>query len=432
MSWIRFFKGLTKEAETFLRERGPVEEPAVLGIAQEIVADVRKCGAMAALENARKFDAPGLASLDVSDAEWATADTLDPGEKTALELAHKRITHFHELQLHHFSSGLEKWRDGLQWDVVDDSRSLMGQRWIPMHSAGVYVPGGNACYPSSVLMNAIPAQVAGVRKVVVTTPSRKDGTLHPAVLYALQLCGIKEVVKVGGAAAVAMLAFVHKVDKIVGPGNSYVNAAKRLVWGHVGLDGFAGPSEVCVVADSAAHPHHVAVDFLTQIEHAPDNAGFFISTDADHWAKVEKEIQKLMNKAPRGETMRGSLAQSAAFVAKDQDEAIAICNLIAPEHLALAVDRPEDWVSRIRNAGCIMLGSYTPESAGDYIVGPSHTLPTSRAARFGSPVNILDFMKVQSVQMLSQEGLSDLADAIDTIGRMEGFPMHSYGGRSRQ
>lgn len=429
---MRRFEGLTPDAESWLLQRGPTEDAKVLEVAQKIIADVRSRGMASLIDNAQRYDASNLTWLGVSDEEWAMGDLLSKKEKAALELAASRIRDFHTRQLNAFTHGLTERRGGYEWDHVSEDRSLVGQRWTPLQSVGVYVPGGKACYPSSVLMNVIPAQVAGVQRVVVATPARSDGALHPAVVFCLKLCCITDIIKVGGAAAVAGLAYVSGVDKIVGPGNSYVNAAKRLVWGHVGVDGFAGPSEVCVIADDSAHVHHVAVDFLTQIEHAGDNAGFIIAMGAETADRIQAEVDKLIDEAPRGGVMREAVAQSALFVARDQEEAIRLCNLIAPEHLALAVVQPEGWVPRIRNAGCIMLGTYTPESAGDYVVGPSHTLPTSRAARFGSPLSVLDFMKVQSLQMLSEPGLNGLADAIELIGHLEGLPMHSYGGRSRQ
>lgn len=418
-------------------------------IVKDIINDVRRRGDDALLDNARRFDAPGLESLLVSEAELEasvhSSDGLGQAEKDALNLAAIRIEDFHRAQ---FASlvgncvtpieytATDHWRHRF-WFTANLKGGLLGQRILPLSSAGVYVPGGNATYPSSVLMNAIPAEVAGVERIVITTPARKDGSLSPAVLYAARL--LKEdpiIVKVGGAAAVAALALgtesVPRVDKIVGPGNRFVNEAKRQLWGAVGLDGYAGPSEVCVLADETTNAKFAAVDFLTQIEHAPDNAGFLVCTDEAKFHEILSEIDRQVTGEEREETMRKAMAgESIAFLAKDLDEACDIVNAIAPEHLSIATKEPETAMAKIQNAGCILLGEWSPESAGDFVAGPSHTLPTSGAARFQSPVNVLDFLKLQSVIRLGKDELEAMAPAIHTFGKMEGFPLHGHGAKIR-
>lgn len=323
-----------------------------------------------------------------------------------------------------------------RWTWQLSNAEKLGQRLQPLSRVGAYVPGGNANYPSSVVMNVVPAQVAGVNHVTVTTPARSDGTLSPAVLYAARYCGVAQIVKVGGAAAVAAMALgtesISPVEKIAGPGNRYVNEAKRQLWGSVGLDGYAGPSEVCVLVDDSTNAKLAATDFLTQIEHAPDNAGFLVSLSDAKAKEVLEEVDRQLAGAPRELTMRQAIAaEGATIVARSLDEACEIVDLIAPEHLSIAMADPTSAMSKIRNAGCILLGEWTPESAGDYCAGPSHTLPTATAARFGSPVNVLDFLKLQSVIELGRDDLSELKTTIEAFGAMEGFPMHAKGATVR-
>jgi histidinol dehydrogenase len=286
-------------------------------------------------------------------------------------------------------------------------------------------------------MNVLPAKVAGVNKVYVASPARPDGAILPAVGAALKMTGVERAFKVGGAAAISAFAFgtesVPKVDKVVGPGNRFVNEAKRQLWGQVGLDGYAGPSEVCVVADEEAHATFAAADLLTQIEHAPDNVGFLITLSRTKMDEILAEVERQLRGAPRESTMRAALAkESLAIVARDLDEALDLVNAIAPEHVTVAIREPERAVDRIRNAGCILLGEYTPESAGDYCLGPSHTLPTSGAARWQSPVNVLDFLKVQSISRLTRHDIQPLIETIEAFGEIEGFPAHAFGATVRR
>ncbi|RYG47711.1 histidinol dehydrogenase, partial [bacterium] len=397
----------------------------------------------------------------VTEEELATASVSEEVEG-ALKEALWRIATFHISQLTALTDG---WKganpDEALWDFQQGTQreplewywsraavgtgplfkksgfndGSMGQRMLSLPRAGVYVPGGNAAYPSSVLMNSIPGRLLGT-EVAVTSPAREDGSWHPAVLVAMRLAGVKEGFKVGGAAAVAALALgtesVKRVDKIVGPGNRWVNEAKRQLWGTVGLDGYAGPSEVCVIADDRANPRFAAVDLLTQIEHAPDNAAFLIVLSEAKREEIVEEIERLVAGAARGETMRQALAENSfAVVARDRPEALDIVNRIAPEHLSLAVADPEEWLPGVKNAGCVLMGEATPESAGDYIAGPSHTLPTAGAARWQSPVSVLDFVKLQSVIRLSENDLKTLGPTIVTLAQTEGFSMHAEGASVR-
>lgn len=450
---IRIIDCHAEDPRPFLRARGVRYEEAVVAVVAEIIQDVRKRGDLALLDSARKFDAPSLANLFATQQEIDEAMPL-ADHAFAIDHAIERVQAFHQKQLesitagwqkHDFQSVEERRREGQprhhvgnhrwMWNSANDP-SMLGQRLTPLRRVGAYVPGGNANYPSSVIMNVVPAQVAGVNHVTVTTPARKDGTLSPAALYAARYCGVAQVAKVGGAAAIAGLALgtetIAKVDKLVGPGNRFVNEAKRQLWGSVGVDGYAGPSEVCVLVDETTHARFAAADFLTQIEHASDNAGFIVSTSESKVKEILAAIENQLEGAPHAESMREAMAsQSAVIIARDLGEACEIVNLIAPEHLSVAVYEPEKAVDLIQNAGCILIGEWTPESAGDYCAGPSHTLPTATAARFGSPVNVMDFLKFQSLIRMSERECSDLAATIEAFGSMEGFPAHGYGAKVR-
>ena len=435
MATLRTVDTRREEISAALLNRQAHFDNAVRSVVEKTVNDVRTRGDVALLESARQFDSPNLGSIVTSRAEIEAARVSEP-ILLAIRTARTRIEAFHQAQFEALVEGWDREISGHRWSKVDAIEAQIGQRLLPVLSAGVYVPGGRAAYPSSVLMNAIPALVAGVQEIVVTTPARSDGTLDPAVLVALRELGISRVFKIGGAAAIASMAFgtasVPRVEKIVGPGNAYVNEAKRQVWGSVGLDGYAGPSEVCVLVDDSANPAWAAADLLTQIEHAPDNAGFLISTCAKNLRAVLAEIDRQLEVAPRAEIIRSALTNhSLAILAQSLDEACQIVNRIAPEHLTLAIDDPEAALAHIRNAGCVLLGEWTPESAGDYCIGPSHTLPTAGAARFGSPVNVMDFLKFQSVSKLNRNSLAALAPTIETFGKAEGFPAHANGAAIR-
>lgn len=400
-----------------------VRDEATEQIVREIITDVSSRGYAALLDSARKYDASGLSSIEVSQEEIETAK-VDDSTLESLRVAIERIKEFHLRQLEAITAGFDS-----HWEW---SNAGVGQRLVRLQKAGVYVPGGRAVYPSSVIMNAVPAIVAGVPEVVVATPAQPDGTLAPAVLVALREVGVTKAIKVGGAAAIAGLALVENVDKIVGPGNKFVNEAKKQLWGRCGFDGYAGSSEVCVMVDAFSDARFAAVDLLTQIEHAPDNRAFLISTSKSKLEEIFTECEKLMPMAKDETSIRQAYDQSSAFLVDHIDRAIELANLLAPEHLTLAIQNPEQFASQIRTAGCVLMGEWTPESAGDYILGPSHTLPTARAGRWQSPVNVMDFLKFQSVSHLTREQLQPLIPHIENIAKVEGFSMHGLGATERR
>lgn len=429
---IRIVDCAVEDPFPLLAERRVHWDAQTQAVVAAIIDDVRHRGDEALLDNARKFDAPDLTTIWVSEEELAAASLAQPHAK-AIGLATGRVRAYYEVQEGLLRGYGEDAKPGV-WTLpaVQEGGGYIGWRHLSLASAGVYVPGGEAAYPSSVIMNAVPAQVAGVPRVTIATPARSDGTVHPAVLYSIRYIGLTQVLKVGGAAAIAAFALgtetVARVDKIVGPGNRFVNEAKRQLWGQVGLDGYAGPSEVCVLADDHANARWAAADLLTQIEHAADNSGFLVTLSRAKADEVLAEAEIQLGQSPRAPTMRAALRDhSLALVAKDMEHACEILNAIAPEHLSLSVDDPEQVLDKVRNAGCVLLGEFTPESAGDFCLGPSHTLPTSGAARFGGPVSVLDFMKIQSVSRLTKEGLESLLSTIEAFGEMEGFPAHARG-----
>jgi histidinol dehydrogenase len=433
-----------EDAVALLRRRSVDRDEAIERVVRHIIDDVRTRGDQALLELGRRFDAPNLQSILVTEEEIDSA-SVPLAHREAIAVAAKRVRTFHELQLGALSRGFTQNEGARQWAVMDATADptlgfppgAVGQRLLPVGAAGIYVPGGGAPYASSVIMNAVPAQVAGVARVLVTSPAANDGSLAPAVLAAIRETGVREAYKVGGAGAIAALAFgtesIPRVDMIAGPGNRYVNEAKRQVWGSVGLDGYAGPSEVCVLADDDANPAWAAADLLTQIEHAPDNAAFLITLSRAKADEILSAVERQLKGAAREHTMRTALqTESLAIVVRDLHEAADVINTLAPEHVTVAVKGPELLLPRIRNAGCILLGEWTPESAGDFVLGPSHTLPTRGAARFGSAVNVFSFIRVQSVAHLTSDDLTPLVPTISAFGEMEGFPAHAHGATIRQ
>lgn len=409
---LRILRSGSDDIKAILNRRSIPLDETTEQIVKATIADVAERGDAALLDSARKYDAPNLESIHVHEDSIRQAPKFE-----ALQTAANRIRAFHDEQA-------RRLQDARQW-----SQHGVGQRMIPLQRVGVYVPGGKASYPSSILMNALPAVSAGVQDIVVTTPARHDGTLPDSILRAARLCGITEMIAVGGAAAIAALALgtetIRPVDKIVGPGNRFVNEAKRQLWGRVGLDGYAGPSEVCVLADDSANATFAAADLLTQIEHSEDNAAFLVVLSEAKLDEILHEAERLLVGSQRETTMRAALAnESFAIVVSNKEEAVEVIDLIAPEHLTL-MTRDAGLVGQIQNAGCILIGNNTPQSAADWVLGPSHTLPTSRAARFGSPVNVLDFLKVQSVSQIGHEQLESLNEAIQSLGELEGFEMHA-------
>ncbi|MEE8505515.1 MAG: histidinol dehydrogenase [Kiloniellales bacterium] len=386
----------------------------------EIIAAVRARGDAALIELTERFDGNRLTpeTLRVPDSELRAAkrecsnETLD-----ALAFAAERIEDHHRRQVPE------------DLDYRDAAGLRLGYRWTPVAAAGLYVPGGTAAYPSSVLMNALPAKIAGVERRVMTVPA-PGGAINPLVLAAAELAGVSEVYRVGGAQAIAALAYgtetITAVDKIVGPGNAYVAAAKRRVYGAVGIDMIAGPSEILVVADGDNDPAWIAADLLSQAEHDTAAQAILIADDADFAAAVERAFADHLTRLPRAEIARASwAAHGAVILVPDLSQAPALIDRIAPEHLELAVADPDALAAKVRNAGAIFLGRHTPEVIGDYLAGPNHVLPTARTARFSSGLSVLDFMKRSSLIACDPSGLKAVGPAAVTLARAEGLDAHA-------
>lgn len=394
----------------------------VTSVVKAILAEVQARGDAALLEYTQKFDRIAPATLKVTAEHIAKAEAeCAPDVRAALELAATRIRAYHEVQRpqdHRY---------------VDDAGVTLGWQYAPLESVGIYVPGGKASYPSSVLMNAIPAKVAGVARVVMVVPT-PGGEINPAVLVAAKLAGVHEIYTVGGAQAVAALAYgtesIAPVVKIVGPGNAYVAEAKRQVYGTVGIDTIAGPSEILVVADAKNDPHWIAADLLSQAEHDEMAQAILITDDAGFADAVVREVEVLLGTLPKAAIARASWQQHGGIIlCPTLEAALPIIAQIAPEHLMLAIDAPEVYASKVRNSGAIFLGRHTPEAFGDYIAGPSHVLPTSRAARFSSGLSVFDFLNRTSL-MGAPEHSSLLGEAA-TLADAEGLAAHALSLRLR-
>lgn len=387
-----------------------------------ILSDVRKRGDDAILEYTNKWDKSNFTKP--SDFVLKNAPACSPEVAKVLDLAAKRIRDYHERQLP---------KDHL---YTDDTGTQLGWKWTPIDRVGLYVPGGKAAYPSSVLMNAIPAIVAGVKELVMVVPT-PNGEVNAAVIAAAKIAGITEIYAIGGAQAVAGLAYgtvtIAKVDKIVGPGNAYVAEAKRQVFGQVGIDMIAGPSEILVIADDSANPKWIAADLLSQAEH-DENARAILITDNEPLAKaVEREVDAILQTLSRKAIANVSWRNNGLVIlAKNMDEAAEIANLIAPEHLELIVKNPEKLAQKIIHAGAIFMGHYTPEAIGDYVAGPSHVLPTSSTARFSSGLSVYDFLKRSSIINCSEKSYSAIAPAASTLAAEEGLTAHKLSVDIRQ
>ncbi len=403
----------------FLAAKREVEEDVDTTVAA-ILADVRARGDAALIDYTERFDrlhlAPG--ELRIGAAELAAAEAACPAETlAALRLAADRISDFHRRQK----------PEDLRYE--DAAGMRLGHRWTALASAGLYVPGGTAAYPSSVLMNALPAQIAGVERLVMVVPT-PDGQVNPLVLAAARIAGLEEIYRVGGAQAVAALAYgtetIAPVDKIVGPGNAYVAAAKRQVFGAVGIDLIAGPSEILVVADGANDPSWIAADLLSQAEHDTAAQAVLITDNADFAEAVARAAEVHLQALPRSEIAGASWeAHGAIIVVGSLDEAPGLVDRIAPEHLEIATEAPEAFAERVRHAGAIFLGRHTPEAIGDYVAGPNHVLPTSRSARFSSGLSVLDFMKRTSIIGCGPGALASVGPAAVTLARAEGLDAHA-------
>jgi len=396
------------------------EEDDVDAAVAAIIADVRARGDAAIIDYTARWDRLTLtpATLRLTQSEIdAVADKAEPKALAALKIAADRIRAFHERQLPEAI------------DYTDAQGIGLGARWTPVQAAGLYVPGGTAAYPSSVLMNAIPAAVAGVKRLAMVVPT-PDGVMNPLVFAAARLAGVTEIYRIGGAQAVAALAYgtatIAPVDKITGPGNAFVAAAKRRVFGQVGIDMIAGPSEILVVADGQNDPHWIAADLLSQAEHDPSAQAILITDDAAFADAAARAIEHELTGALREGTSRASWeANGAIIVVRNLDEAVPLVDAIAPEHLELAIADPDAMSAKISNAGAIFLGRYTPEAIGDYVAGPNHVLPTSRTARFASGLGVLDFMKRTTLVRCDAEGLAAIGPAAIALAEAEGLPAHA-------
>ncbi|WP_342370876.1 histidinol dehydrogenase [Acinetobacter sp. D009] len=393
----------------------------------QIIADVRQHGDDHVLKLTQQFDrhpAHQFSDLELSQQQLKTAfDNLSPEIRDALELAAKRIRSFHEAQKQE------------SWTYIDDLGNTLGQKVTPLDRVGIYVPGGLASYPSSVLMNAVPAHVAGVPEIIMAVPA-PNGELNPLVLAAAYLAGVSRVFTIGGAQAVAALAYgtqtIPPVDKITGPGNRFVAAAKRAVFGQVGIDMIAGPSEILVYAEGENNADWLAMDVLSQAEHDTVAQAIFITPDEALLNAVELAIENHLNELPKADIARTSIENRGALVlVKDRAEAIDLINQVAPEHLELCLDDAEAMSEDIRHAGAIFMGRYTPEAIGDYCAGPNHVLPTSGTARFSSPLGVYDFQKRSSLIMCSKDGVKSLAKTADILAVQENLDAHARSARYR-
>ena len=408
--------GQVKNEEIFARVEPKFD---VTGIVADIIATVRREGDAALLAYNKKFDGADMKGLLVTPAEMDEAlAAVDPKFLEILARAAANIRKFHEKQVRN------------SFIVNDENGIVMGQKVIPVDRAGLYVPGGTAAYPSTVLMDAIPAKIAGVREVVMVTPPSKDGKVNPVILAAAHVAGIDRIFKVGGAQAVAALAYgtesVPRVDKIVGPGNAFVAEAKRQVYGVVSIDMIAGPSEILIVADGKSNPRHVAADLLSQAEHDKLASAVLVTDSAELASAVQAEIERQIPLLERAEIARASIDNNGKIiVADDLKVAIDIANEIAPEHLELCVDAPFDYLDSIRHAGSIFMGRNCPEALGDYMAGPNHTLPTSGTARFSSPLSVDDFVKKTQYTYFTREALEKVARDVEYFATKEGLTAHA-------
>lgn len=387
--------------------------------AQDIIEGVRASGDEALRRYCKDFDGVEVDEFRLPQERIdAALDNIDPAFLAALEKAAEQIRDFHQREVQQ------------SWFTTRADGTMLGVKVTPVRAAGIYVPGGRAQYPSTVLMNAIPAKVAGVERVVMVTPPQRDGGISPYTLAASKVAGVDEVYTVGGAQAIAALAYgtqsIPRVEKITGPGNAYVAAAKRLVSGEVGIDMIAGPSEVCVLADASANPAVVAADLMAQAEHDPLAACYLVTCDAQFAVEVERAVEVLVAQSPREDITRTSLDNEGVIVvAADMDAAVDAVNTIAPEHLELHCENAMGLLGSIRNAGAIFVGAWSSEPLGDYVAGPNHTLPTGGTAMFSSPLSVDDFVKLSSVICYTPQGLMNDAPATQAMARREGLWAHA-------
>jgi len=399
----------------------------VANTVEEIIVAVRSKGDKALIDYSIKFDgikAKSMADLMISQVELERSfNNLGNKQKNAITIAAERVKEYHLKQ------------NQQTWSYTEEDGTLLGQKITPLDRVGLYIPGGKAAYPSSVLMNALPAKVAGVEELIMVVPT-PNGTTNQLVLAAAYISGVDMVFTVGGAQAIAALAYgtesIPKVDKIVGPGNIYVATAKRAVFGHVGIDMIAGPSEILIICDGNTDPEWIAMDLFSQAEHDEDAQSILLCPDKAFIEEVEKSIEKLLPSMGRKDIIETALNNRGALIhTKDIDEAISISNRIAPEHLELSVENPEALLDSIKHAGAIFLGKYTCEALGDYCAGPNHVLPTSGTARFSSPLGVYDFQKKSSLIMVSNESANTLGKVAATLADVEGLQAHALSAKYR-
>lgn len=398
-----------------------VSDAAIADTVRNILADVKQRGDQAVVEYSQRFDrvkATAMTELEIPLERAAAAlESIPAAQRQALEKAAERVRQYHEHQKQE------------SWHYVEADGTLLGQQVTPLDRAGLYVPGGKAAYPSSVLMNAIPAKVAGVQELIMVVPT-PDDEVNDLVLAAAAIAGVDRIFAIGGAQAVAALAYgtetIPQVDKIVGPGNIFVATAKGMVFGTVGIDMIAGPSEILVICDGKTDPDWIAMDLFSQAEHDEDAQSILISPDADFLQKVKQSIARLLPTMERKAIIETSLNNRGAMIlVNDMQQAVEVCNFIAPEHLELSVDEPMEMAKQIRHAGAIFMGRYTPEALGDYCAGPNHVLPTSRTARFSSPLGVYDFQKRSSLIQVSPQGAQSLGQVASVLARGESLTAHA-------
>jgi histidinol dehydrogenase len=404
-----------------------VEDSSLEKSVREVLDDVKKYGDRALIKYAQKFDQVDLTKIGFSVSQQEIDESLKKVSKEfmkAVDVARQRIEAFHRQELEH------------SWFFFDQFDNLLGQIVQPINRVGVYVPGRLAAYPSTVLMNIVPAQVAGVKEIAVCVPPNKNGQVSKHVLAVLKKLKVSEVYRLGGAQAIAAFAFgtesVMKVDKIVGPGNIYVTMAKKLVFGQVGIDMLAGPSEIVVIADKFANPTYIAADLLAQAEHDPQAVSILITDSNKVIQATLKMLNQLLDRLSKNEIIEQALSNSLIIQVPDLDLAVEITNDIAPEHLELILKKAPDWLKKIKNTGAIFLGSLTPVVAGDYLAGPSHTLPTGGTAKFSSPLSVKTFLKHSSLISFSQQGIKELSFNIKVLAELEGLDAHALAVKVRE
>ena len=414
---IRIYQyGQVADEDIFARAVPAVNVEAIVA---QIIADVKANGDEALLRYCQKFDRASLTTLQVSQQEMEEAAAqVDPQLIAIMEKAAANIRAFHEKQVRN------------SFVMHREKGVILGQKIIPVDRAGLYVPGGTAAYPSTVLMDAIPAKIAGCKEVVMVTPPNAQGKVNPVILAAAKVAGVDKIFKVGGAQAIAALAYgtesIPKVDKIVGPGNAFVAEAKKQVYGLVSIDMIAGPSEILIVADGATNPRHAAADLLSQAEHDTLASAVLVTDSMELALAVQAELEKQIPQLERQSIARESIDRNGKIIVTDSiSQAIEISNRIAPEHLELCLDNPFDYLDAVRHAGSIFMGRYCPEALGDYFAGPNHTLPTSGTARFSSPLGVDDFIKKTQFTYYTKDALQDVAENVATFARAEGLTAHA-------